>query len=86
MTDSEERAFTAGHRAAWVQMLRTALQELDYGDPERTANRWAAEREAVVAALWSLCGKVGDTDWHPTDNLADVIDKHLARHLLVPKD
>ena len=39
------------------------------------------EREVAVAALRELCGEYGDNDWADDLHLADVIEKHLRRHL-----
>jgi FtsZ-binding cell division protein ZapB len=79
-TQSREGAYLDGSRAAWEQVLGLAIQRLG-GDPEAGASL-LAERTAAVAALRSLCEDMGaSNDWPPTLHLADVIDKHLGRHL-----
>lgn len=42
---------------------------------------WNAERAAVVLILRELCQEFGDNDWAENAHLADVIEKHLAKHL-----
>ena len=81
MTDSEEKAYIAGGRSAWRLMLQTALQHLGYDRAEATEKRWILEREEAISRLRDLCGKFGDNDWPNELHLADIIDKHLGRHL-----
>lgn len=42
---------------------------------------WILEREATVAQLRQVCDDFGDNEWPDGLHLADVIEKHLARHL-----
>lgn len=46
-----------------------------------TEQAWIAEREAAIAALRRLCAAHGDNDWPESLHLADIIEKHLGRHL-----
>jgi hypothetical protein len=62
-------------------MLQRCLSELGYEDTEATRAKWILEREATVAALRSVCGAYGDNDWTEQLHLADVVEKHLGRHL-----
>lgn len=39
------------------------------------------ERDATVKMLRDVCADFGDNDWADELHLADVIEKHLARHL-----
>lgn len=48
---------------------------------KRTAKQYAIERTETVHALRELCKEFGDNDWSDDLHLADVIEKHLARHL-----
>jgi hypothetical protein len=80
-TDEGERVWIRGHRAAWTSVLQRCLMELGYEDTEATRAKWILEREATVAALRSVCADHGDNDWDEHLHLADVIEKHLARHL-----
>lgn len=79
--DEHDQAYTEGSRTAWRQMLAECVRQLDYDDPAATNARWIQEREETVAALRSVCEEFGDNDWGEQLHLADVIEKHLARHL-----
>lgn len=81
MTDDEERAYIEGGRAAWRSMLSRCLSELGYGDETRQAAA-VAQLEEARAALRRVCEDHGDNDWPDELHLADVIEKHLARHLV----
>lgn len=79
-----ERDWINGNRAAWVHILNTALGELGYDQsarktPARSVAQLAAEREAVIASLRSLCAEYGDNDWDESLHLADVVEHHLVR-------
>lgn len=41
------------------------------------------EREQTISALRELCAVFGDNDWPEDLNLADVVEKHLGKHLHV---
>jgi hypothetical protein len=41
------------------------------------------EREKTISALRELCAAFGDNDWPNDLHLADVIEKHLGKHLHV---
>jgi len=79
--NARESAWVAGHRAAWVQLLNTALRNLGYDDPESQKANWATEREGALRHLRELCADFGDNNWPNTLDLGDAIDKHLSRHL-----
>ena len=81
MTDAEEAAYISGERAAAAAVVAHALGRLGYEDTEASRARWVIEREATIAALRSICARHGDNDWDESLHLADVIDKHLGRHL-----
>ncbi len=86
-----EQAYEQGGRAAWQRLLGLALVELsafakkdtEHSDAAAAVDRarLVAEREAAVAQLRMLCRDFGDNDWQPNEHLADVVDKHLGRHL-----
>lgn len=82
--DRSERDYVRGSRAAIVGMLRHCLRELGYDDSDGARVRWVIEREETVAALRRVCATHGDNDWPPDLHLADVIEKHLRRHLERP--
>ena len=75
---SRETAYIEGNKAAWLRMLKTALQELGGESSEAANARWVAERAEVVAMLRTVCDVHGDNDWPDKLHLADVIDKHLV--------
>ena len=78
MTD--ERSYVEGNRRAWLTVLGTCLREL--GDDAPESARLTLERQEAVAQLRELCERFGDNDWPDDLHLADVIDKHLGRHLM----
>lgn len=69
-----------GEEAVWCEIMALALRNLPkmHG---KTANHWRIERHQVVMALRSICSEFGDNDWPAELNLADVLEKHLRRHL-----
>jgi predicted secreted protein len=81
MNQKEERAYVEGGRAAWRKMLGEALKALGRDSPEHTEKAWLLEREEAISMLRSVCGEHGDNDWDDNLHLADIIEKHLARHL-----
>jgi hypothetical protein len=81
MTPKEETAYRDGQRSVLRRQLAAILRELGYDGPEQTEHGWIEEREAAVAKLRSVCSEHGDNEWPDELHLADVIDKHLARHL-----
>lgn len=51
-------------------------------EPSKAQDNWIdGEREATIAALRILCGDFGDNDWLDDLHLADVVEKHLSKHL-----
>jgi hypothetical protein len=76
-----EQDYERGNRMAWVRMLQVCLRELDIDDPERARSRWIVEREQAVSMLRQVCARHGDNEWPNDGSLADVIEKHLWRHL-----
>jgi hypothetical protein len=85
MTAEEERAYVEGSRAAWLSMLRECLKQLGHDDTDAARVRWIAEREQTVAVLRTVCRTHGDNEWEDGCHLADVVDKHLYRHLESPE-
>lgn len=78
MSEAEEQAWIQGERAAWRSILGSAFKALDVTPDE---GRYIAEREDAIAVLRGLCRKFGDNEWDEKLHLADIIDKHLGRHL-----
>lgn len=81
MDEKQEQLWLEGERAANVGILRFALKALGYESPESEHTKWILEREAAIAQLRMVCREHGDNDWPDTLHLADIIDKHLRRHL-----
>ena len=82
MNEKEEAAYLQGRRAAVQHFLNVSLNELGYTDPaEADRIRWISEREDLIAQLRILCRDFGDNEWDEKLSLADVIDKHLGKHL-----
>jgi hypothetical protein len=79
MTFGEEQAYIAGQRAALAAMLQQCIRDLGHSDTR--PEYFIAERLAAVAALRRVCAAHGDNDWPDNLHLADVIEKHLERHL-----
>lgn len=75
----DESSYTQGNNAAWQQILAEAIRHLG---PNGSQEGWRLERASAVAALRTLCDEVGDNDWPDALHLGDVIEKHLAKHLL----
>jgi hypothetical protein len=79
MTPKEEKVYVEGKRVVWRQLLGEALKAL--GGDRKTEAQWLLEREDAIAALRSLCREHGDNDWTEDLHLADIVNKHLGRHL-----
>lgn len=79
--DALEQSYTRGSRMALLLMLQHVLKHLGYDDPEAAHVKWIAERELTVGALRDVCRDHGDNDWPDDLSLADVVEKHLGRHL-----
>lgn len=80
MDDAEEKAYIRGQRQAWTSILRQAMRELGY-DETCDAARLVVQLEETRAALRDVCAEHGDNDWPDDLHLADVVEKHLGRHL-----
>ena len=82
MTGDEERIYLRGQRQVWHELLQECLKNLGYLDPKlRNQHAWLLEREATIHMLRRVCEDSGDNDWEENLHLADIIDKHLWRHL-----
>lgn len=76
--DELERAYLSGRMA----QLLGDLSEDEDATLRRLARR-ETEREEAVEALREVCEAYGDNDWSPGLRLADIVEKHLHRHLRV---
>lgn len=79
--DELDAAYLNGKRTAWIDLIRVALRELGYDGAEAERAGWIVEREEAIAKLREVCADHGDNDWTPSLHLADIIEKHLCRHL-----
>ncbi len=83
--DSEfEQGYQAGEAAAARAMLRAMAPYLP-SHPDRKQLSWELERAEALAALRTVCRDHGDNEWPDNLHLADIIEKHLGRHLDTPK-
>ena len=81
MTEGEERAYEVGQRALARRILAELIKGGDLGPADGTAQRWRLERGDAVAMLRQVCEAFGDNEWDDNLYLADVIEKHLWKHL-----
>lgn len=79
--DAEEEGYVRGSRMAWVMMLTACCRHLGVDDPAAAKAIWIAEREEAVSMLRNVCDEHGDNDWPDDLYLADIIEKHLWKHL-----
>jgi len=82
LTDSDvEQSYIRGQRMVLLMQLQQILGLLGYTDPAAAHAKWIGEREMTVSALREVCREHGDNDWAEDLCLADVVEKHLHRHL-----
>lgn len=74
-----DREWEKGRRAALVDMLRHIVRSLCPTQIGGAAQ--LIEREDSIAVLRRVCEEYGDNDWSEDLHLADIIEKHLERHL-----
>lgn len=77
----DETAYEEGRRTAWRRILAECLRQLGYSGGDRQMVQLVLEREEAIAMLRDLCREFGDNEWTEDLNLADIIDKHLGKHL-----
>ncbi len=77
----DEKSYIEGQRAMARRMLLECCKVLGMNDPLVKAAHLADELAAARAQLREVCAAHGDNDWDDDLHLADVIEKHLARHL-----
>lgn len=79
--ERRESAYLLGNRAAWCKVLSECFLALGYDNPDIEHVKWIAEREEAIAQLRTICGEYGDNDWDNNLHLADILEKHLYKHL-----
>ena len=55
--------------------------DFDLGSKGQDLRTLRCERADAISALRRICERHGDNDWTDDLNLADIIEKHLGRHL-----
>ena len=78
---AKEAGYSAGRRSAYRTLLMQCARELGKGDPLTEAAAMMAELSDTKVALRRVCEKFGDIDYPENLYLADVVEKHLERHL-----
>lgn len=81
MSDTDEKSWLLGNRAAYRAIILQCAGYLAQGDPLKKAAVLIAERAEAIAALRRVCADHGDNDWKDDLYLADIIEKHLGRNL-----
>ena len=82
--EKTEQAYLQGGRSVWNSLLRECLRNLKTSEHDQYS--WITEREAAIAVLRGICDEFGDNDWNENLHLADIIDKHLGKHLFAPDE
>ena len=82
----DEYSYAEGSQRAWIFMLQICLKHIDTTDQTKThplfeKSRLILERAEAIQQLRSLCADFGDNDWDDNLHLADIIEKHLGKHL-----
>lgn len=76
-----ERGLRTAYRFMMLHCMRNLDIDADITSLEKKVAQLTAEREEAISVLRSLCEDCGDNDWEETLHLADIIDKHLGKHL-----
>lgn len=77
--EHDEWSYADGSRAVYHELLRLALAGLGYENVDREQALLLLDQTRT--ALRNVCAEFGDTDYPDDLHPADVIEKHLARHL-----
>lgn len=81
MKQIDEQSYVQGERAIYKLLLQECLSGLNPSDLDWKRAELILEREEAIIQLRNLCREFGDNDWDENLRLADVIEKHLGRHL-----
>jgi protein-disulfide isomerase-like protein with CxxC motif len=84
MTEQEEKAYIEGRNAARRSMMLECARDLGVfagKDPLIKLAHLVDEQARVKYQLRQLCERLGCNDWPDDLDLADVVEKYLARHL-----
>lgn len=78
--DANDRWYLEGRKGAFAEILRHCMGQI--GQTQYTiAEVLTVERVETLKMLRQVCERFGDNDWPDNLHLADVIEKHLMRHL-----
>lgn len=80
LEEIKEESYLLGQRALLLGQLKDILKQLGKRE-DTTKEDLIAEREEAVQALRSICEDHGDNEWDENLHLADIINKHLGKHL-----
>ena len=78
---SYEMGTIAARRTMLLHIMHNMNIKTDITSLELRVIQLENERNESVAALREICEDHGDNDWSSNLHLADVITKHLQRHL-----
>jgi hypothetical protein len=82
---AHERGYIEGRRFSDLARLREILRSIaGLGADENLAVKFGqlqVERLETIARLRDICRDHGDNDWPDDLHLADIVEKHLHRHL-----
>ncbi len=70
-----------GRRDVYAEILRLAIKGLADGSEDRDRVALLIERSDTISMLRRVCASFGDNYWPDSLHLADIIEKHLERHL-----
>lgn len=77
-----EQWYLRGQKNGWIRILDLAIHQLGYeGDKDAKIAELILEREYAIAQLRIACRDFGDNHWSDHLHLADIIEKHLVRHI-----
>lgn len=83
--ERDEAKWTEGEQAAYRAMLGVVLDGLrstgTTDDPSVRIAQLELYQSEIIAALRAACDEFGDNDWPDDLHVADVIEKHLLRHV-----
>ncbi len=77
--DKLDQAFTKGRKSLAVSVVHTCLNEIS--PTQKHKANLIIERQEAINMLRHICEEHGDNDWPDDLYLADIIEKHLHRHL-----
>ena len=78
----DEASYIEGQRQVRTRLLADCIRDLGYEKGTETElAKLIIEREEAIAQLRRICETHGDNEWDENLHMADIIEKHLSRHL-----